>query len=140
MELNNLDLEQLKEIAKDKGVFVHQRHSKDTIIKNLQDAVEALDGSDLPEAVVEAVVEVVATQSFVPDAVPKVSTFPTVEEARAALNSHVARGMQIIHMDSEYFHIKMQNRECAGNMKMPLKQLVMQANILMAPTKAPTEE
>jgi len=136
MGLNNLDLEQLKEIAKEKGVFVHPRHGKDTIVKNLL----ALDGEIAPDVAVVAETPVSAVQSFVPDAVPKVSAFPTVEEARAALNSHVARGMQIIHMDSEYFHIKMQNRECAGNMKMPLKQLVMQANILMAPTKAPTEE
>lgn len=82
-----------------------------------------------------------ATQAFKPDApLPNGNNYPSVEEAKAALASHIARGLQIVTMTTEYWHLRQSNREAAGNMKMPLKTLLMQANILMVPTKQPTEE
>lgn len=82
-----------------------------------------------------------AVQNFKPDApLPGKDRFPTAEEAKAALQSHVNRGLEIVEMSDTYFHLRVGRREAAGNMKMPLAQLVLQANILLRPTAQPTEE
>lgn len=79
-----------------------------------------------------------AVQTFNPSA-PVGHHWPTVAETKAALKSHIARGLEILELHEEYFHFKVQNREAAGNLKQPLNQIVLQANILLRPTKAPTE-
>lgn len=79
-----------------------------------------------------------AVQSHDP-AKPFGQHWPTPSEVKTALKSHVAKGLSVIQLTDEYWHFKMQNREAAGNLKQPLNQIVFQANILMRPTKAPTE-
>lgn len=65
--------------------------------------------------------------------------WPTVEEVKVALKSHLARGLKIIELHDDQWHFRIEGREAAGNLKMPLNQIVFQANILMRPTKTPTE-
>lgn len=56
-----------------------------------------------------------------------------------ALAVHVRRGLQIVELDEQNWHLKIGNREDSGNMKMPLKTLVQCANLLMVRSAEPTE-
>lgn len=68
------------------------------------------------------------------------SHYPTVKEVHDVLAGHVKRGLKIVSVDQKVWHIQHNNREAAGTMKMPLRTLLMQANILMRPTGRPTED
>lgn len=112
-------------------------------------AIEPLQGVAAEPIVADLAVEPViatnqpkptAVQTFNPEAQFKNGDqWPTVAEARAALASHIMRGLTIVKMTEDYWHFRVSNREAAGNLKMPLKQLILQANILLRPTAKPTE-
>lgn len=65
--------------------------------------------------------------------------WPTPEEVKAALKSQLARGLHIKELHDDQWHFWIDGREAAGNLKMPLNQIIFQANMLMRPTKSPTE-
>lgn len=141
-ELEAMQPEQVKKIANDLGVKYHHKHAVPKIIDAIMGAIAGADPlSDEGDGVPE-IAEMAAVQTFRPDAQPAetVRAYPTVAEAQAALATHIARGLVIVTMTEDYWHLRMKNREASGNMKMPIKQLVLQANILLQPTKAPTEE
>ena len=69
----------------------------------------------------------------------EMTEWPTVEAARQALAGHVARGLTIVKLDTDYWHVKFQNREASGNLKMPLKVILQQATLLFQATARPTE-
>lgn len=167
-ELEAMSPEEVKQIANDLGVKFHHKHGKPKIIEAIvsamdgapvEDADEGLDevfseqeGEVLPDespleasevapALKSPFVAPRAVQSFKPDAaLPAGNDWPTVAQVKEALSSHFARGLTVVELTDEQWHFKVNTREAAGNMKMPLKQVVMQANILLRPTKAPTEE
>lgn len=56
-----------------------------------------------------------------------------------ALEPFVNRGLQIVELTDDYFHIRNLNRECAGNTHQPIKQIVQQAQLLFKATKSPSE-
>jgi hypothetical protein len=59
------------------------------------------------------------------------SHFPTPDNVRAAVKVYVDAGLEIVELTEVYFHFRKGKREAAGNMKMPLKQVVLQAQLLM---------
>lgn len=69
----------------------------------------------------------------------EMTEWPTVAKAEQALAGHVARGLMVIKLEPDYWHFKVQNREASGNLKMPLKNIVHQAELLFAKTARPTE-
>lgn len=156
-DLDGMSEKQVKQVAADLGVKFHHKHGKDTIIakiKNSLDGVPDEDGEedenegDLSlETQVKQEVEpdlspvdvppvTTAIQSYRPDApAPKLATWPTPKQVQEALKSHIARGLKIIQMTDEYWNFRVENREDSGNMKMPLSQFIMIANILLRPAK-----
>lgn len=125
--LDALETDELKQFAAEVGIVVGDESER----------------ADVVEAIVELAANdpapVSAVQGFKPDA-PVPDVYPTVTEVHNALQSFVARGLQIVTLTDSYWHLRKGNREAAGNLKMPLAQLVMQAKILLQPTKSPTEQ
>jgi hypothetical protein len=64
----------------------------------------------------------------------------TPANVREALVNHIARGLEIVTLTPEYWHIRRGLREDSGNMNMPITTLKQCANLLMGPTSAPTED
>ncbi len=135
MDFKNMSIEELRETATDLGVVVGDDSQEADIIEALE---SALGEGDIPDTPKTPTPTPVAVQTFTP-AAPIKDLFPTPEQARDALKSHIARGLEIVTLTAEYWHLKQGRREAAGNMKMPLKQLLLQANLLMTPTAFPTE-
>lgn len=152
-ELQSMSLVELKSMAKDLDVVFHPKASKEQIAAAIHEAVGS-EATDLVVVEPEIAVEVPeppapppptpvvpAVQSYKPDApVKSAAVFPTVEEVEALLVPYKERGLVVEHLDAVYWQFKKQNRQAAGNMKMPLSQIRLQLNILMTPTSAPTEE
>lgn len=157
-ELQSMEPDAVKKIANDLGAKFHHKAGPDKVIDAVLLKLAGSDeGEDATEIEQPAPPAPVATQTFTPPitAIPvtmepgkiqlaaiiakEKSEWPTVEQVTEALRSHVARGMQIVQLIPDYWHFRMGQREASGNMKMPLKQVLMQANILMTPTKKPTE-
>lgn len=69
----------------------------------------------------------------------EMTEWPTVAKAKAALAPYVERGLTIVKLEPDYWHFKHHNREAAGNLKMPLKNLLQQAELLFKQTARPTE-
>lgn len=84
----------------------------------------------------------VATQAAAPIPVAKEDAvqYPSIETARKYLQSYVNRGLIIEHMNDVFWQFRCHNRQASGTMKMPLKQMLMQANIILKPTATPTSE
>ena len=80
------------------------------------------------EPAVHAPVE--ATQSFPPPE-PVAIVYPTQDEVREALKSHVERGLVIKFISDDGWYFSKGIREASGNMKMPLKHMILQANLLL---------
>ena len=60
-------------------------------------------------------------------------------EIEKALEPFIKRGLQIVELNNDYFHLRNENRECAGNTHQPIKQIVQQAQLLFKATKSPSE-
>lgn len=73
-----------------------------------------------------------------PKAKPKVN-IPTMEEIQEKMKPFIARGLQIVKMDREYWHFTVGTKEASGNMKIPMGQFVIQADLLLRATSLPTE-
>lgn len=74
------------------------------------------------------------------------TTHPSVAEIRKGVNHLVKRGLQIIQLEDDphpdghhQWHFRFKNKEAAGTVFQPLRTIVQQAAMLMAPTKVPTE-
>ncbi len=147
----------LKEFATLSGLQFHPNIGfeklKERVLDTFDDEGDAPDApviQDEPEnAPVEAekVVEPVAPELPAPVHVaiqkvaePVAAAFPTQDEFRAALAGYISQGLQIVELSDEYYHIRVHNRETAGNMKQPLSTIVSQARLLFRATKVPTEE
>jgi hypothetical protein len=128
--------------------------------------VDQLLSGDLDHAPAAPERVVAATQTFRPDVIPvpakpsvvlsavpdenkknkleevinkEITEWPTVEQAHAALQSHVARGLNIVALTDEAWHFRIHNREASGNLKTPLRVILQQASLLLQPTGRPTE-
>jgi hypothetical protein len=67
-------------------------------------------------------------------------TMCTPENVTEALRLFTDRGLQIVALTPEYWHIRNGKREDSGNMKMPLSTLKQCAMLLMGRTSMPTED
>lgn len=81
----------------------------------------------------------VATQGYAPR-IKAGMDWPTPEEVRELLKSHVKRGLKIRKLDNKMWEFQFGVKDAAGTMKMPMRQILMQANILMRNTARPTED
>lgn len=59
----------------------------------------------------------------------------TVATAKKALEPFLRRGLEIVQMTENYWHIRAGKKEAAGNMKMPLSTLFQEASLLFTATK-----
>lgn len=159
-DLEDMSLAELKVIAKDLGIEVHHKSGEAKIIAAIRAFSDGIQEGDIDEQSVEVVEELPAPApvsepqepSPIPEPVPAkqehrpnapvkaVAVYPTVDEVKAILVPYIARGLIVEELTDEYWQFRIANKQAAGNMKMPLSQIKLQANILMVPTRRPTEE
>lgn len=94
---------------------------------------EIFDDAPIPAAVA-AVADVQAAP------VKPAPVMCTPENVADALAPFTARGLQIVSLTPEYWHIRNGKREDSGTMKMPLATLKQCAMLLMGRTSMPTED
>lgn len=102
------------------------------------EALEEFDDAPVPDAAAPDA----AVQAPVVPAAPAKPTpvMCTPENVTEALAPFVSRGLQIVALTPEYWHIRNGKREDSGNLKMPLATLKQCAMLLMGRTSMPTED
>lgn len=163
-ELMELEITEVQTIANDVGVPAKsiKRATKLEIVDKILETMAAnppqesdddetdiaIDGDEDDEQEAAAPAPAPAVQHApIPPLPPATKTDSTPKEIRQATAHLVKRGLQIVKLDdkphadgSHQWHFRHKNREAAGTIFQPLRTIVQQANMLMTPTKAPTEE
>lgn len=158
MNLAELPLKDLKSMADERGLHYHPNIGAVKLAEKLE-ALEPVsdEGDTTPEMVYaeNLVVEEPQGEAVKADTKPHTATqtgvlpdpqarkfleLCTPDKVKTALEVHIRRGLQIVTMTDEFWHIRFRKSEDSGNMKIPLKQLVMCANVLLSTSQAePTE-
>lgn len=112
----DLDRDQLMELAEKEKVNVSKIWGKKQLIK----AIEKSEGKEPSK--------------------PPVEEVPKLDDVKVAIEPFVIAGLRVIELNDNYFHFKNGIKECAGNLKQPIKQIVAQAKLLMGSPVLPTEE
>lgn len=112
----DLDRDQLMELAEKEKVNVSKIWGKKQLIK----AIEKSEGKEPSKPPIEEVAK--------------------LDEVKVAIQPFVDAGLKVIELNDEYFHFRNGIKECAGNLKQPIKQIVLQARLLMGAAVLPTEE
>lgn len=140
-DLKDLELKDLKEMARGLGVDVKRNWGKDKTVEAINEAT-----GEVQPAEIDTLVEVEAVEEpEEKEPLPEITRQPekregglTKEQIEEALRAYIARGLKVT-VDDECWTMRWSIKEACGTIHMPIKQVQLQANMLMKVSYEPSK-
>lgn len=128
-DLELMSIEQLHTVLDNLGVPYHHKSKEgkliDTILSLSANPVEIPNKGAAPHIDdLSKLAEHTATQSLKPIKQIISGDYPTVDMVMEAIAPHMQRGLEVVSINTEFFHFRRGAKEDSGNMSQPLRRIV----------------